>query len=92
MNQTSIDLKIAGHERTKQLTFRPVYRDIPPLKYEVAGDGGSWVVVKVFPGLFSIQHWGDAEMPAQSRIPSLGCGLLSFCGLWKSRMMTKTKK
>lgn len=55
MDQTSIDLKIGRYEKTKQLTFRPVYQDVPDLKYNVSYDGGRWVEVKVFPRLMSVQ-------------------------------------
>ncbi|KUJ24631.1 DHH phosphoesterase [Mollisia scopiformis] len=55
MDQTSIDLKVRPDERTKQLTFRPVYKDIPDLKVEVEDDGsGKWVKVNVSPRLFFI--------------------------------------
>ncbi|EFQ30439.1 hypothetical protein CGRA01v4_09981 [Colletotrichum graminicola] len=55
MDQTSIDLKIGRHEKTKQLTFRPVYQDIGHLKYQIRHDGGRWIVVTTFPRLFSVQ-------------------------------------
>jgi len=56
MNQTCIDLKIGRHEKTQQLTFRPIYRDIPDLKYEIQPTAdGDWVKVTVFPRLFSVK-------------------------------------
>ncbi|KAF5649810.1 DHH phosphoesterase [Fusarium tjaetaba] len=58
MDQTSIDLKIGRNERTKQLTFRPIYRDICDLKYEIRPDGGRWISVTVFPRLFSVPGSG----------------------------------
>lgn len=54
MDQTSIDLKIGRHERTRQLTFRPVYRDVADLRFKIESDGGRWIVVKVFPRQLSI--------------------------------------
>lgn len=54
MDQTCIDLKIGPSDKTKRLTFRPVYRDIPDIQYELGRDGAKWVELKVFPRLFSI--------------------------------------
>lgn len=56
MDQTSIDLKIGRHERTKQLTFRPVYQNVPDIKYQIVYDGGRWIEVRVFPRLLSIRE------------------------------------
>lgn len=70
MDQTCIDLKIMRHERTQQLTFRPIYRDIPKIKYTVSSDGGSWVKIEVFPRLFSIKSESDS-VQSSSRLPSL---------------------
>lgn len=33
------DLKIAPDESTQNLTFRPIYRDIPKIEYEIRSDG-----------------------------------------------------
>ena len=33
MNQSCIDLKVRPNERTANLTFRPIYRDIPDIKW-----------------------------------------------------------
>ncbi|KAK6502687.1 hypothetical protein TWF506_003265 [Arthrobotrys conoides] len=60
MDQTAIDLKIRPMESTDRLTFRPIYCDIPDLKYtvrEIAGAGSTsqnWVQVSISPRLFSI--------------------------------------
>ncbi|KAK6330807.1 hypothetical protein TWF718_003006 [Orbilia javanica] len=60
MDQTAIDLKIRPTESTDRLTFRPIYCDIPDLKYtirETTGTGPNsrnWVQVSVYPRLFSI--------------------------------------
>ncbi|PMD46007.1 hypothetical protein L207DRAFT_523452 [Hyaloscypha variabilis F] len=54
LNRTSLDLKIRPGEKTSQLTFRLVYRDIPDLKYTInqSKDGGFGV--QIVPRLFSI--------------------------------------
>jgi hypothetical protein len=54
MNQTSIDLEMRPDEKTKNLTFRRVYRDIPDLRFEVKSDGENWVKVVIKPRLFSV--------------------------------------
>ena len=54
LDRTSLDLKISPCEKTSQLTFRPIYRDIPDLKYTVRhGENGEFEV-QVVPRLFSI--------------------------------------
>ncbi|KAK5993557.1 hypothetical protein PT974_06991 [Cladobotryum mycophilum] len=58
LDRTCIDLKVARDEKTRQLTFRPVYRDIPDLKYDIEPTGtgdGKWVKVRVYPRLFSVR-------------------------------------
>jgi hypothetical protein len=56
MDQTCIDLKIGTDERTQQLTFRPIYRDIPDIHYDIElTEDKSWIKVNVFPRLFSIR-------------------------------------
>jgi hypothetical protein len=56
MNQTCIDLKIGRHEKTRQLTFRPIYQDIQDLRYEIQPTAdGNWITVTVFPRLFSVK-------------------------------------
>ncbi|PNP59490.1 hypothetical protein THARTR1_00980 [Trichoderma harzianum] len=54
MGQTCIDLKIAPDESTQNLTFRPIYRDIPELEYEIQSDGGNWITVNTSPRTFEI--------------------------------------
>lgn len=54
MNQTSIDLKVRPEEVTQQLTFRPVYADIPDIKFRVELSSHNWVSVIVYPRLFSV--------------------------------------
>jgi hypothetical protein len=54
MEQTCIDLKIAPDESTQNLTFRPIYRDIPKMEYEIRSDGGNWFTVNILPRAFSI--------------------------------------
>lgn len=54
MGQTCIDLKIAPDESTQNLTFRPIYRDIPELEYEIQSDGGNWITVSISPRTFAI--------------------------------------
>jgi len=49
-----IDCKIKPHEKTKRLTFRPVYRTIPPIRYRVVPDGKKWVHLEVFPRMFGV--------------------------------------
>ncbi|KAM7192132.1 DHH phosphoesterase [Rhypophila sp. PSN 637] len=69
MNQTCIDLKIGREEKTRQLTFRPVYRDIPDIKYEIrptVGDG-NWVDMRVYPQLFSVTRDGYKHGKSTSR-------------------------
>ncbi|KAE8440548.1 hypothetical protein EG329_007254 [Mollisiaceae sp. DMI_Dod_QoI] len=56
MNQTSIDLKVRPQERTQQLTFRPVYRDIPDIRFKIEPDSGRWIKVVIFPRLFSVYN------------------------------------
>lgn len=52
MDQPCIDLKIG----TEQLTFRPIYRDIPDIHYVIElTEDKSWIKVNVFPRLFSIR-------------------------------------
>ncbi|KAI1422157.1 hypothetical protein F5Y12DRAFT_786959 [Xylaria sp. FL1777] len=55
MDQTCIDLKIGRHERTENLTFRPVYRDVPDLVCHIKRDGDSWVKAEIVPRVFSVQ-------------------------------------
>jgi len=56
MNQTCIDLKVRPEERTKQLTFRPLYIDIPDIHIRLEPDPDSerWIKVIVSPRLFSV--------------------------------------
>lgn len=55
MGQTSIDLKVGPKEATKQMTFRPIYRDIPDMKVELEEDlENNWIRVKVFPRRFCV--------------------------------------
>ncbi|KAK4631164.1 hypothetical protein CLAFUW4_03783 [Fulvia fulva] len=56
MNRPCIDLKISPDEKTKCLTFRPMYRTIPDLKCEVERVGERWVEVKVYPRLFNVRR------------------------------------
>ena len=53
MNQTCIDLKIRPNDRTANLTFRPIYRDIPDIAWTTV-PRGSWVKLEIYPRLFSI--------------------------------------
>ena len=53
MNQTSLDLKVRIDESTQSLTFRPIYNDIPDIRYKVSPDG-NWIRLAVFPRLFSL--------------------------------------
>ncbi|KAI1809389.1 hypothetical protein GGS20DRAFT_572168 [Poronia punctata] len=54
MDQTCIDLKIARQEKTHNLTFRPVYRDIPALECKIVRDGAPWVKAEIVPRVFSV--------------------------------------
>ncbi|KAL7797735.1 hypothetical protein V8C43DRAFT_313887 [Trichoderma afarasin] len=54
MGQTCIDLKIAPDESTQNLTFRPIYRDILELEYDIQSDGGNWITVSISPRTFAI--------------------------------------
>ena len=51
MNQTSLDLKVRIDESTKILTFRPIYNEIPDIKYE-AIPVGNWIELTVLPRMF----------------------------------------
>jgi hypothetical protein len=53
MNQTSLDLKVRIDEATHFLTFRPVYNDVPDIKYETVARG-SWIELTVRPRLFPL--------------------------------------
>ena len=54
LDLTSLDLKITPDEKTSQLTFRPIYRDIPELELTIIhGDNGEFEV-QIFLRLFSI--------------------------------------
>ncbi|KAL9123910.1 MAG: hypothetical protein Q9217_006706 [Psora testacea] len=53
MNQSCIDLKIRPDESTSNLTFRPVYRDIPDMAFTIETEG-MWVKVLIKPRSFSI--------------------------------------
>ncbi|KAL7944575.1 hypothetical protein V8C42DRAFT_353466 [Trichoderma barbatum] len=39
---------------TRNLTFRPIYRDIPELEYEIRSNGGNWITVNVSPRTLTI--------------------------------------
>ncbi|KAL7930848.1 hypothetical protein V8C35DRAFT_324056 [Trichoderma chlorosporum] len=54
MGQTCIDLKIAPDESTQNLTFRPIYCDIPELEYEIQSNGENWITVNISPRTFTI--------------------------------------
>lgn len=54
MGQTSLDLKVGPDERTEKLTFRPVYADIPEMKFRIEDDGDHWIRLYIFPRLFSV--------------------------------------
>ena len=54
INRPCIDLKIKPVEKTKRLTFRPIYRNISEMKYEMVDVGGRWIDVHVHPRLFTI--------------------------------------
>ena len=55
MDQTSIDLKIRPIEKTANLTFRPIYQDIPPIKYCLEPDAeNKWVKLSIMPRMYSI--------------------------------------
>ena len=55
MDQSCIDLKIGPNERTKNLTFRPIYCDIPDIAYSISPDATrTWIQVVINPRLFSI--------------------------------------
>ena len=55
MDQSCIDLKIGPNERTKNLTFRPIYCDIPDIAYSISPDAsGTWIQVVINPRLFSM--------------------------------------
>ncbi|ORY09811.1 hypothetical protein BCR34DRAFT_540285 [Clohesyomyces aquaticus] len=54
MDQTSIDLKVRPEERTPQLTFRPIYSDIPEIRYMIENNAESWIKLTIFPRLFSV--------------------------------------
>ena len=55
MNQTCIDMKIRPDEKTACLTFRPVYGDIPSIKYSILSDPGArWVRLSISPRLYSV--------------------------------------
>jgi inorganic pyrophosphatase/exopolyphosphatase len=54
MNQTSIDLKVRPDEKTQQLTFRPVYEDIPDILFRIENGAANWVTLDILPRLFSI--------------------------------------
>ena len=66
MDQTCIDLKIRREDSTERLTCRPMYRDIPDLKYsnhETFGavDGvQDWVQLSIYPRLFSLHEMETA--------------------------------
>jgi len=63
MDQTSIDLKIRPDEKTTDLTFRPVYRDIPQSRYRITPDiEGRWVRLLVNPRLFSVFEMSGASV------------------------------
>lgn len=55
MDQSCIDLKIRPDERTKNLTFRPIYCEIPDIAYSISPDTTrAWIRVAINPRLFSI--------------------------------------
>lgn len=55
LNRTSIDLKITPQDRTCRLTFRPIYNDIPDLRWSFEYDSTSKKFeVYIMPRLFSI--------------------------------------
>jgi hypothetical protein len=54
LDRPCIDLKIKANERTARLTFRPVYKDIPNMRYEIVRTSGRWVEVVIRPRLYTI--------------------------------------
>ena len=55
MDQSCIDLKVGPDDKTRNLTFRPIYCDIPDIAYTIAPDNtGTWIQVVINPRLFSI--------------------------------------
>jgi len=61
LDRTSLDLKIRPAEKTSQLTFRPVYRDIPDLQYTMLYGADGEFKIKIMPRLFSIFEMDGVE-------------------------------
>ena len=53
MNQSCIELRVRPDEKSANLTFRPVYYDIPDIAFRIENEG-SWVKVFIEPRGFSI--------------------------------------